>query len=93
MIAGRKLNFARFWIHYLGPNMSKEPKPPSKPEDEKIQKKRDELLEKLMGKPTEEELRQLQLHLDVIEKWREGGRAHDDVDHGHQETHEHDHHA
>jgi len=67
---------------------------PKDPEKEKLEKKRSELFEKLMGNPTEAELRRLQLHIDTIEKWRIlAGEGHDDTDHGHQGEHEHDHHS
>jgi hypothetical protein len=66
---------------------------PETPENERLQKKRAELLEKLLGNPTQEELNHLQLHLDALEKWKIVEAGHNDVDHGHQGEHEHDHHS
>lgn len=58
-----------------------------------VKQKCADILQTLLGNPSEEELRRLQLHLDVIEKWRSVTAEIHDVDHGQNSSHEHEHHG
>jgi hypothetical protein len=63
------------------------------PLDKKFHEKHAELLNRLIGEPSEDELRQLQLHVDVLEKWRLLGETHDHTDRNNDNTHDHNDHS
>jgi hypothetical protein len=62
--------------------------------DKTFQVKHAELLERLVADPSEDELRRLQLNVDVLEKWRKLGEEHSHDDDNNNNTHtHHDHNA
>jgi len=60
------------------------------PDRQKLDDKRREILARLVANPSEQELRQMQLHIDTLEKFQRllAENHHDDVGAGH-EHHDH----
>jgi hypothetical protein len=57
--------------------------------DPKFHTKLAELLERLVAEPSADELGRLQLHVDVLEKWRKLGETHSHDDDNNNNTHTH----